>query len=85
MSKSSKVKALLSLKDKKGVDFANALGLSKPQALTTKYSREAFSSDDLIKLSQLTNTRLAFIDNKTNKELISFDETDIKKDDHLNT
>lgn len=82
MSKSSKIKALLSMKDIKNSQYADILKLARQQALTTKYARESFTSDDLIKLALLTNTRLSFIDNETNKELISFDENDIKKDDH---
>lgn len=78
MSKSSKIKALLSIKDIKNSQYADILNLARQQALTTKYARESFTSDDLIKLSLLTNTRLAFIDNETNKELISFDENDLK-------
>ena len=81
MSKSSKIKALLSMKDIKNSSYAEILGLARQQALTTKYSRDSFTSDDLIKLALLTNTRLAFIDNETNKELISFDENDVKKED----
>ena len=78
MSKSSKIKALLSIEDIKNSQYADILNLARQQALTTKYARESFTSDDLIKLSLLTNTRLAFIDNETNKELISFDENDLK-------
>lgn len=79
MSKSKKIKALLALTDKKGIDFAKQLELSKPQALTTKYARESFTSDDLIKLAELTETTLAFNDKETGKPLIEFDLSDIQK------
>lgn len=77
MSKSGKIKALLALKDKKNMDYANILNLARPQALTTKYSRESFTSNDLIKLAELTNTRLAFID-ENNKPIVVFDKEDLE-------
>lgn len=80
MSKSSKIKGLLSIKDIKNSAYAETLGLARQQALTTKYSRDSFTGDDLIKLSLLTNTKLAFID-ENNNPIIIFDENDIKKDD----
>lgn len=80
MSKSAKIKALLSMKSIKNSAYCKALGLARPQALTTKYSRESFSSEDLIILAQLTNTRLAFID-ENNNPLIIFDKEDLKKED----
>lgn len=78
MSKTNKVKSLLSLKGIKNNALVDVLKIARPQALTTKYSRDAFSGDDLIKIAELTNTRLSFIDNETNKEIISFDMNDIK-------
>ena len=77
MSKSGKIKALLALKDKKNMDYANILNLARPQALTTKYSRESFTSNDLIKLAELTNTRLAFID-ENSKPGVVFDKEDLE-------
>lgn len=62
MSKALKIKSLLSLKNVKSAEFSSSLGLARQQALTTKYSRESFTSDDLIILAKITNTRLAFID-----------------------
>lgn len=78
MSKSHKIKALLSMKGLKNSAFSDALGLARQQALTTKYARESFTSDDLIQLAELTNTRLAFID-ENNQPLITFEKEDIKK------
>ena len=77
MSKSGKIKALLALKDKKNMDYANILNLARPQALTTKYSRESFTSNDLIKLAELTNTRLAFSD-ENSKPVVAFDKEDLE-------
>ncbi len=77
MSKSLKIKSLLALKNIKSAEFSSALGLARQQALTTKYSRESFTSDDLIILAKTTNTRLAFID-ENNNPIIVFDENDLK-------
>lgn len=79
MSKSTKIKTLLTMKELKNKDYQKALGLPRSQALTTKYNRQSFTSDDLLKLAIITDTRLSFIDNKTNKELITLDENDIRK------
>lgn len=80
MSKSAKIKSLLSFKSIKNSSLAEALGLARQQALTTKYARESFTSDDLIKLAELTDTQLCFVDKKTGDILIKFDNEDIKKD-----
>lgn len=80
MGKSAKIKSLLSFKSKKNSSLAEALGLARQQALTTKYARESFTSDDLIKLAELTDTQLCFVDKKTGDILIKFDSEDIKKE-----
>lgn len=77
--KAEKIKGLLALKNKKNSDYVKALGLARQQALTTKYARNSFTSDDLIILAKLTNTKLAFID-ENNNPIIIFDENDIKKE-----
>ena len=59
-------------------DFARFKNISRQQ-ISNKKKADTFRADELIEVSILTNTRLAFIDNETNKELISFDEEDIKK------
>lgn len=79
MSKSTKIKSLLALKNIKSADYVKVLGLARQQALTTKYARGSFTSDDLIKLAELTGTTLAFNDNETGKPLIQFDGTDLKE------
>lgn len=80
MSKSTKIKTLLTANEIKGKDVYGYLGLARQQALTTKYARDAFSGDDLIKIAKLTNTKLAFIDTNNNPVVI-FDENDIKEKD----
>ena len=77
--KSNKIKALLKIKDKKNDECYKYLGLSSNQSLSMKYTRESFSSDDLIKIAELTDTTLAFIDNKTNDVVVRFDINDINK------
>lgn len=78
MSKTTKVKSLLALKNIKNNEYAKALGLARQQALTTKYARNSFSSDDLIKLAELTDTELSFVDKGTGKQIVTFDMTDIE-------
>lgn len=77
--KKDKIKALLSLKGLNMTDLANHLNKSKQQ-ISNKNKTDVWSLDEGIDISKLTNTRLAFIDNETNKELITFDQNDIKKD-----
>lgn len=74
----NKIKALLSLKGLNMTRYAEHMGMSK-SSLGNKAKRGTWNSDDLIKLSQLTNTRLAFID-ENNNPIIIFDENDIKKE-----
>ena len=76
----NKIKALLNLTNKNTNDVCETLNIIDT-AFYRKIKKNTFKTEELIKISQLTNTRLAFIDNETNKELISFDENDIKKDD----
>lgn len=73
----NKIKALLTLKGLNMTKYAEYMGISKSN-LGNKARRGTWNSDDLIKLSQLTNTKLAFIDENGNA-LITFDKEDIKK------
>lgn len=75
---SDKIKTLLKIRKCKAVTYSNALGLNKQSALNTKYERQSFKIQDLIVLSQLTNTKLAFIDEENNP-IIFFDADDLKK------
>ncbi len=76
--KKDKIKALLSLRGLNMSDLANFMNKSKQQ-ISNKNKSDVWSLDEAIIISKNTNTRLAFIDNETNKELISFDENDIKE------
>lgn len=57
---SEKIKALLKLKGKKSYELAEYLGMS-PQAMRNKFSRNSFSSADLIKISEFLGCELVFI------------------------
>lgn len=74
-----KIKALLSIKGKSQIELSEAFNVSK-QSINRKISNSetAFNTADLIKLSDLTNTTLAFVDNETGKTLIEFDSSDIE-------
>lgn len=76
--KSNKIKALLKIKEISNMECFKFLKLASQQSLSNKFKNEAFSADDLIKLAELTDTTLAFIDNKTNNILIKFDKSDLK-------
>lgn len=78
----NKVKALLQLKGENVSSYAKFTDRSSNN-ISNKISRSSWTVKDFIQLALLTNTRLAFIDNETNKEIISFDENDIKKEPTL--
>ncbi|HIU14392.1 MAG TPA: hypothetical protein IAD15_10045 [Candidatus Fimiplasma intestinipullorum] len=75
---SDKIKDLLKIKKCKAIAYSNALGLNKETALYTKYNRQSFKVQDLIILGELTNTKLAFIDDDNNP-VVLFDTEDLKK------
>ncbi len=75
----NKIKALLNLTSKNTYDICNELEIMD-SAYYRKIKKNTFRADELIKIANMTNTRLAFIDNETNKELIAFDEYDIHND-----
>ena len=72
-----KIEALLKLKGLNLVGYAEYLKVSKQQ-ITNKKKTDSFKADDLIKLAELTNTTLCFVDDK-GKTLISFDSDDLSK------
>lgn len=77
MGKAEKVKALLAIKGLKKEDYRKELGLARPQALTNKFGRDSFTLDDIIKLCDLTKTRLCIKD-ESGKDLIEFDKSDLQ-------
>lgn len=73
-----KIKAFINLSGKSQVSIAPEFGMSK-ESFNNKLRGARFSISDLIKLADITNTQIAFID-KAGKPLITFDVEDIKKD-----
>lgn len=76
MAISSKIKALLSLKNQEQVKLAQHLGISK-QALSNKFYRESFSAEDLIKIADFLQCDLAF--NVDDKLHIILDNSDLRE------
>ena len=50
MDISNEIKSLLELKGRKKSELQKHLGLKHPQALTTKFARDSWSAEDLIKV-----------------------------------
>lgn len=75
--KYNKIEALLKLKDMSMSDFARFKNVSRQQ-ISNKKKTDTFRADELIEVAQLTNTKLAFID-ENNNPVIIFDENDLKK------
>lgn len=75
-----KIKALLNLKSISQVLLSDCFKVSK-QSMNRKISNSetAFNTADLIKLADMTNTTLAFIDKTTGKPLIEFDVNDLSE------
>lgn len=72
-----KIKGLLALKGKTQIELSEKLNTNSRQAINRKVNDGSFSVIDLIKLGELTNTKLAFID-ENNKPLIVFEKEDLK-------
>lgn len=70
-----KIKALLNLTGKRQVDVAPAFGMSK-ESFNNKLRGNRWNVSDLIKLSDITGTKLTFMDQSGNP-LITFDINDI--------
>lgn len=67
------VKAAAGLAGLSNKDLASALGVSMPQTITNKYSRDSFSGQDLIKIAAACGFRLAFVDD-AGKAVLTFPE-----------
>ncbi len=77
MSITSKVKALLAMKEKTVSNYANFTGRTQAN-VSNKISRNSWNVQDFLLLAQFTNTKLAFLDEK-NEPLIVFTNEDIEK------
>lgn len=71
-----KLKSLISLSGQTQIEISPKFDMSK-ESFNNKLRGARFNIFDLIKLASLTDTTLVFLDNKTGKPLISFDDTDI--------
>jgi transcriptional regulator with XRE-family HTH domain len=76
MAVSSKIKALIKLKNKANAELAKHLGITN-QALSNKFYRDSFSAADLIKVSAFLKCDLAFIVDDAQKIILT--EDDIKQ------
>lgn len=74
--KYSKIEALLKLKGLNISDYARSMNVFRQQ-ISNKKKNDTFKADELIKLAELTDTELSFVDKKTGKQLITFDKSDI--------
>ena len=75
MAVTEKIRALLSLSNKKNIQLAAYLGIS-PQSMQNKLSRGSFSAEDLIKIAEFTGSELAF--STQNNQKITLDKADIR-------
>ena len=75
-----KIKALITITGHTQAEIADKKGVSRQQ-FNLKITRNAFRTDDLIELAELTGTTLAFNDKETGKALIEFDKEDIPKEE----
>lgn len=73
-----KIKSLFKLYGKTNQDGADILEMPY-HSFTNKLNQRGFKTEELIKIGDLTNTKLAFIDNDNNPVII-FDKNDLKKD-----
>ncbi|MFR2768978.1 MAG: hypothetical protein ACLTAI_12100 [Thomasclavelia sp.] len=73
-----KIKRSFSFERKKTqIELSEKLNTNSRQAINRKVNDGSFSVIDLIKLGELTNTKLAFID-ENNRPLIVFEKEDLK-------
>lgn len=75
--KYNKIDSLLRLKGLNITKYAEFMGIARQQ-IANKKKNDTFKADELIKLAELTNTQLAFLD-ENDKPLIKFDVNDISK------
>lgn len=75
MSVSKKIKALLQLRGKRRCDLAAYLNITN-QSLSNKFNRGSFSTEDLIKIAEFSNSKLCIeIDSE---QKIFFNANDIR-------
>ena len=72
----NKLKSILSLRGLAFADYARKLKIT-PQSLQTKAKKDAYKIKDLIEFGELTNTKIAFIDENGNV-VMEFNKDDLK-------
>ena len=75
MAVSTKIKSLMTLKEKTHAGLAAHLGMSK-QALSNKFLRDSFSAADLIRVAEFLDVKLMFYVDELQK--FALDTKDIK-------
>lgn len=73
MSKASKIKGLLLSNGKTQIELAKYMNISE-QAIRNKFSRDSFSADDLIKISEFINCKLSMFNDDSS---ITFTNDDV--------
>lgn len=73
-----KIKVLLKVYKKNHLECSQALNINR-QSFTNKLNTRGFKTEDLIRLAELTGTRLAFIDDQ-DKPVVVFDIDDLEKE-----
>lgn len=71
----NKIKGLLQIAGLNVSKYAQLTGKSQPN-ISNKLNRGTFDISELIELAELTNTKLAFIDDSGNA-IITFDKSDL--------
>lgn len=61
MSITSKVKAVLSIANKKQLDLITCLDVTSKQALYNKMNLDRWTGKDLVRVAELTGCKLAFV------------------------
>ena len=80
MSKSNKIKGLLKLNGKTQKELSKYLHISE-QAIRNKFSRDSFSADDLINISQFLNCKLSMF-NDNSSILFTTDDLSLSKSEN---
>ncbi len=74
---SNKIKAMIKIANKKNIDVSKSLGLARPQALNTKFTRDSWTVQDLIKVVSFLDGEITIRINDTD---FSLSEYDLKED-----
>lgn len=72
----NKIMSLLSLFGFNRTKYAEYMGMSK-SSLCNKIKRESWTAKDLILLAEMTNSKLAIVD-QNDKVLVTFDKEDLQ-------